>query len=284
MRARAIADVMNRVRSPSTSISPAQAAGVAALEDVAAVDRARAHNDIWRPWLERELTALGLGVTPSVANFVLVRFPARQRTARCGLRLPADRAASWRASRGLWIARASAHHHRPRRRDARGGRRARRFPRARHERAASSSAWRSSASASSARRSRACCAATKAGAARSSLATRRSETLDTAQQAAASPTKSTARSRGRGRRRRSRRHRDAASRPMPRSAGASRRRLRPARILTDVGSVKGAVVRDLAPTAAAGRAFRARPSRRRHRAFGPRGRASPSCSRTAGAS
>ncbi|HEV8028311.1 MAG TPA: histidinol-phosphate transaminase [Stellaceae bacterium] len=76
-----IADVMNRVRGVFNINLPAQAAAVAALEDIAAVDRAREHNDIWRPWLERELEALGLTVTPSVANFVLVRFAAAPRNA-----------------------------------------------------------------------------------------------------------------------------------------------------------------------------------------------------------
>ncbi len=76
-----IVDVLNRVRGVFNVNLPAQAAAVAALEDVAAVDRARAHNDRWRPWLERELGALGLEVTPAVANFVLVRFGARPKDA-----------------------------------------------------------------------------------------------------------------------------------------------------------------------------------------------------------
>ena len=53
----------------------AQVCGVAAVEDVAAVDRAREHNNVWRPWLTGELEALGLTLTPAVANFVLARFP-----------------------------------------------------------------------------------------------------------------------------------------------------------------------------------------------------------------
>jgi histidinol-phosphate aminotransferase len=40
------------------------------------VERAVAHNDTWLPWLSGELSALGLEVTPSVGNFVLVHFPA----------------------------------------------------------------------------------------------------------------------------------------------------------------------------------------------------------------
>jgi histidinol-phosphate aminotransferase len=71
-----VADVLNRVRAPFNVNAAAQAAGIAALADVAAVDRAREHNDIWLPWFTRELTGFGLTVNPSVGNFVLVRFPA----------------------------------------------------------------------------------------------------------------------------------------------------------------------------------------------------------------
>lgn len=70
-----VADVLNRVRNPFNVNAAAQAAAVAALEDVAATDRAREHNDIWLPWLGRELGKLGLTVNPSVGNFLLVRFP-----------------------------------------------------------------------------------------------------------------------------------------------------------------------------------------------------------------
>lgn len=71
----AVADVVNRVRNPFNVSSAAQAAGLAALDDVAALDRAREHNDLWRPWLERALKDMGLELTDGVANFVLVRFP-----------------------------------------------------------------------------------------------------------------------------------------------------------------------------------------------------------------
>jgi histidinol-phosphate aminotransferase len=71
-----VADVLNRIRGPFNVNLPAQAAGVAALQDVAAFDAARTHNDIWRPWLAEQLTQLGLTVTPSVANFLLVHFGA----------------------------------------------------------------------------------------------------------------------------------------------------------------------------------------------------------------
>jgi len=69
-----VAGVLNRVRNPFNVSAAAQAAGLAALEDTAALDRAREHNDTWRPWLERELKSAGLELTPGVANFVLARF------------------------------------------------------------------------------------------------------------------------------------------------------------------------------------------------------------------
>jgi histidinol-phosphate aminotransferase len=71
-----VADVLNRVRNPFNLNAAAQAAAVAALDDVAATDRAREHNDIWLPWLARELSALGLTVNPSVGNFLIARFPS----------------------------------------------------------------------------------------------------------------------------------------------------------------------------------------------------------------
>jgi histidinol-phosphate aminotransferase len=74
-----VADVLNRVRGPFNISAPAIAAGVAAIADQEFVERAVAHNEQWLPWLSRELSALGLDVTPSVGNFVLVHFPANER-------------------------------------------------------------------------------------------------------------------------------------------------------------------------------------------------------------
>ena len=75
----AIADVLNRMRGPFNVTAPALAAGVAAVEDVAAFDRARAHNQRWLGWFSERLAALGIPLTPSVANFVLARFPDEPR-------------------------------------------------------------------------------------------------------------------------------------------------------------------------------------------------------------
>ena len=68
-------DAMNRVRGPFNVNSAAIAAGAAAIGDRSHVDRAVEHNERWLPVLRDELGALGLRVTPSVANFVLVHFP-----------------------------------------------------------------------------------------------------------------------------------------------------------------------------------------------------------------
>jgi histidinol-phosphate aminotransferase len=72
----AVADVLNRVRGPFNVTAPAIAAGVAALEDAAHVERAVVHNEKWLPWMTAELERIGIAVTPSAGNFVLMHFPA----------------------------------------------------------------------------------------------------------------------------------------------------------------------------------------------------------------
>ncbi len=68
-------DAMNRVRGPFNVNSAAIAAGAAAIRDRAHVEMAVAHNDEWLGWLTGELSGLGLTVTPSVGNFLLLHFP-----------------------------------------------------------------------------------------------------------------------------------------------------------------------------------------------------------------
>jgi histidinol-phosphate aminotransferase len=72
-----VTDAINRIRGPFNVNAPAIAAGVAALDDGAHVEAARAHNDKWLSWLQQEIPKLGLEVTPSIANFVLIHFPDR---------------------------------------------------------------------------------------------------------------------------------------------------------------------------------------------------------------
>ena len=57
--------------------SVAEAAGIAALEDVEYVSRTRDVLAGERAWLSRELSSLGLSVVPSDANFLLVRMSAK---------------------------------------------------------------------------------------------------------------------------------------------------------------------------------------------------------------
>src|SRR5437588_341983 len=70
-----VVDALNRIRGPFNVGAPSIAAGVAAIADTAHVERARAHNDKWLAWTTEELTGLGLKVTPSVGNFILIHFP-----------------------------------------------------------------------------------------------------------------------------------------------------------------------------------------------------------------
>jgi histidinol-phosphate aminotransferase len=70
-----IVDALDRVRNPFNVNTPAMKAGIAAIEDTAHVEKSVAHNTRWLAWLTEEIGKLGLKVTPSVANFVLIHFP-----------------------------------------------------------------------------------------------------------------------------------------------------------------------------------------------------------------
>jgi histidinol-phosphate aminotransferase len=70
-----VVDAVNRIRGPFNVGAPAIAAGVAAMRDQAHVDRAVAHNERWLPVLSERIAGLGIAVTPSVGNFLLLHFP-----------------------------------------------------------------------------------------------------------------------------------------------------------------------------------------------------------------
>ncbi len=77
-----VVDAVNRVRGPFNVSAPASAAGIAAIQDTGHVERSVAHNETWRAWLTTEIGKLGLDVTPSAANFILIHFPqSKGRTA-----------------------------------------------------------------------------------------------------------------------------------------------------------------------------------------------------------
>ena len=78
-----VVDAINRIRGPFNVSTAAIDAGIAAIEDTEHQERSRAHNTRWLAWLTAEIGKLGLKVTPSVANFVLIHFPdTKGRTAR----------------------------------------------------------------------------------------------------------------------------------------------------------------------------------------------------------
>jgi histidinol-phosphate aminotransferase len=98
-----IVEVVNRIRGPFNVNGPAIAAGIAAINDTAHVEKARAHNERWIAWLTDEIGKLGLEVTPSVANFVLIHFPTTKgRTA--------EEADDFLTKRGLILRRVSSYH------------------------------------------------------------------------------------------------------------------------------------------------------------------------------
>ncbi len=70
-----VIDAINRIRGPFNVNAPAIAAGIAAIEDAAHQERSREHNTEWLAWLTEEIAKLGLHVTPSAANFLLIHFP-----------------------------------------------------------------------------------------------------------------------------------------------------------------------------------------------------------------
>jgi histidinol-phosphate aminotransferase len=78
-----VIDAINRIRGPFNVNLPAIAAGIAAIEDAAHQEHSRRHNSKWLPWLIEEIGKLGLKVTPSVANFVLIHFDGDKIAAEC---------------------------------------------------------------------------------------------------------------------------------------------------------------------------------------------------------
>jgi histidinol-phosphate aminotransferase len=66
---------VNRVRGPFNVNATAIEAGIASISDREHIALSVAHNETWLTWLTDEFTRLGLRVTPSVGNFLLVHFP-----------------------------------------------------------------------------------------------------------------------------------------------------------------------------------------------------------------
>jgi len=72
---KSIIDVLHRVRGPFNVNMAAIEAGTAAIGDRDFMRRSVDHNDKWVAYLRQQIGGLGLEVTPSVCNFVLIHFP-----------------------------------------------------------------------------------------------------------------------------------------------------------------------------------------------------------------
>ena len=70
-----VVDAINRIRGPFNVNAPAIAAGIAAIGDTRTRSARASTTTRWLAWLTEEIGKLGLEVTPSVANFVLIHFP-----------------------------------------------------------------------------------------------------------------------------------------------------------------------------------------------------------------
>jgi histidinol-phosphate aminotransferase len=98
-----VIDAINRIRGPFNVNTAAMMAGIAAINDSAHMETARAHNETWLGWLSEEVRKLGLEVTPSVANFLLIHFPRTKGKT-------AAEADAFLTSRGLILRRVTAYH------------------------------------------------------------------------------------------------------------------------------------------------------------------------------
>ena len=93
-----VVDAVNRIRGPFNMNSAAIAAGAAAIRDRAHVEKSITYNDKWLGWLTEEFTKLGLRVTPSVTNFLLIHFPGDAAHS-------ADKADEWLSQHGYILRR-----------------------------------------------------------------------------------------------------------------------------------------------------------------------------------
>jgi histidinol-phosphate aminotransferase len=72
----AVCDVINRIRGPFNTSTLQQIVGAAAVRDREHFWKAVEHNNKWLPWITAEIRKTGLRVDDSMANFVLIHFPA----------------------------------------------------------------------------------------------------------------------------------------------------------------------------------------------------------------
>lgn len=97
-----IVDAINRIRGPFNVNGAAIAAGQVAIQDTDHVARSIAHNKTYLKAMTEGCMALGLDVTPSVGNFILVHFPEEDRSS-------AEAADQFLQSRGCVVRRVGAY-------------------------------------------------------------------------------------------------------------------------------------------------------------------------------
>lgn len=69
-----VCGAINRIRGPFNTNGGSIAAGVVALDDKGHIEKVVAHNATWLAWLAHEIAALGIKITPSAGNFLLLHF------------------------------------------------------------------------------------------------------------------------------------------------------------------------------------------------------------------
>ncbi|MGB8816927.1 MAG: histidinol-phosphate transaminase [Rhizobiaceae bacterium] len=97
-----IIDAVERIRSPFNLNSAAIAAGAAAMRDRTHLAKAAEFNERWLSWLTDEIARLGLRITPSVGNFLLIHFPDDAAKS-------AENADAFLSSRGLILRRVTSY-------------------------------------------------------------------------------------------------------------------------------------------------------------------------------
>jgi histidinol-phosphate aminotransferase len=97
-----IIDAVNRIRGPFNLNAAAIACGAAAMRDRAHVAKAVEFNEHWLGWLTDKISKLGLRVTPSAGNFLLIHFADVSKKS-------AANADAFLSARGLILRRVSAY-------------------------------------------------------------------------------------------------------------------------------------------------------------------------------
>ena len=78
-----VIDYLNRIRLPFNINTIAQHAAIAAIQDKDFIEKAIEHNNLWKPFIEKELINLGLSIVPGVGNFVLTKFDNSDEANNC---------------------------------------------------------------------------------------------------------------------------------------------------------------------------------------------------------